>query len=202
MSCKIGTRSEAMKAANINPSAKKAALALFLLLVLPAAAQTTASATRAPRTVLVSIPDRQLAVLEDGNVLAQFPIAIGAAESPSPAGEFAIVQRLTNPTYYHAGVVIPPGKDNPIGTRWVGLSEKGYGIHGTNAPQSIGHAASHGCIRLRNRDMEQLFPMLRVGDVVQIREERDEETAEIFGGEADNTTLASAEQESSSDVEQ
>ena len=88
---------------------------------------------------------------------------------------------------------IPPGKDNPIGTRWVGLTEKGFGIHGTNAPKSIGHAASHGCIRLRNRDMERLFDMLRVGDLVEIRGERDEETAEIFGGEADKVTLAAAQ---------
>jgi L,D-transpeptidase ErfK/SrfK len=191
-----------MRAANIRSNAKKAAAALLLLLVLPAAAQTVASPTRAQRMVLVSIPDRELAVLEDGNVLAQFPIAVGAAESPSPAGEFAIVQRLTNPTYYHSGVVIPPGKNNPIGTRWVGLSEKGYGIHGTNAPQSIGHAASHGCIRLRNSDMEQLFTMLRVGDVVQIRGERDEETAAIFGGAADDTIVASKEEEPSSGVGQ
>ena len=77
--------------------------------------------------------------------------------------------------------MIPSGKDNPLGTRWVGLSQKGYGIHGTNAPKSIGHAASHGCIRLRNRDMEKLFTMLRVGDVVQIRGERDDEVAQVFG---------------------
>ena len=68
-----------------------------------------------------------------------------------------------------------------MGTRWVGLSQKGYGIHGTNAPRSIGHAASHGCIRLRNRDMEKLFSMLRVGDVVQIHGERDDEVAQAFG---------------------
>jgi L,D-transpeptidase ErfK/SrfK len=193
-----------MRAAKDRPIATRGCqtAAFLLLLVLPVTAQTIAPPTRAQRIVLVSVPDRQLAVLEDGNVLAQFPIAVGAAESPSPAGEFAIVQRLTNPTYYHSGVVIPPGKNNPTGTRWVGLSEKGYGIHGTNAPKSIGHAASHGCIRLRNRDMEQLFTMLRVGDVVRIRGERDEETAEIFGGAADDTTIASTEEEPSSGVGQ
>ena len=79
--------------------------------------------------------------------------------------------------------MIPSGKDNPVGTRWIGLSQKGYGIHGTNAPRSIGHAASHGCIRLRNRDVEKLFTMLQVGDVVEIRGERDDEIAQIFDGE-------------------
>jgi lipoprotein-anchoring transpeptidase ErfK/SrfK len=88
-----------------------------------------------------------------------------------------------NPAYYHPGTVIAPGNDNPVGTRWIGLNKKGYGIHGTNEPWSIGKAASHGCIRLRNRDVEQLFTMLRVGDTVEIRGERDEQTAAIFGGE-------------------
>jgi hypothetical protein len=89
--------------------------------------------------------------------------------------------------------VIPSGKGNPVGTRWIARSQKGYGIHGTNAPKSIGRAASHGCIRLRNRDMEKLFGMLHVGDVVEIRGERDEQTAEIFGGEVDRESEAVAE---------
>ena len=80
--------------------------------------------------------------------------------------------------------MIPAGTGNPIGTRWLGLNRKGYGIHGTNEPGSIGKAASHGCIRLRNRDMEQLFRMVSVGDTVLIRADRDEQVAEIFGGAA------------------
>jgi len=148
----------------------------------------------AQRVVLVSIPDRKLAVLEDGEVLAQFPIAVGADASPSPTGEFQIVNRVSNPTYYHAGQVIPTGKDNPVGTRWLGLSQKGYGIHGTNTPRSIGHAASHGCIRLRNRDMERLFTMVRVGDVVKIRGERDDEVAQVFGDDGDGNEIAEVAQ--------
>lgn len=169
--------------------------AIILVLVNPLVAQTAKSndGARAPWTVLVSIPDRELAVLVNGIVVAGFPIAVGADDSPSPTGEFTIVSRVSNPTYYHEGAVIPAGKGNPVGTRWVGLSQKGYGIHGTNAPKSIGHAASHGCIRLRNRDMEKLFGMLHVGDVVQIRGERDEQTAEIFGGEVERESEAVAE---------
>jgi len=169
--------------------------AIILVLVNPLVAQTAKSndSARAPWTVLVSIPDRKLAVLVNGIVVAGFPIAVGADESPSPTGEFTIVNRVSNPDYYHEGVVIPAGKGNPVGTRWVGLSQKGYGIHGTNAPKSIGRAASHGCIRLRNRDMEELFGMLRVGDVVKIRDERDEQIADIFGGEVDRETEAVAE---------
>ena len=147
----------------------------------------------AKRTVLVSIPDRKLAVMDAGTVIATFPVAVGAASSPSPTGEFQIVNRVSNPTYYHSGKVIPAGKDNPLGTRWIGLSQKGYGIHGTNAPRSVGHAASHGCIRLRNRDAEKLFAMLQVGDVVEIRGERDEQIAQIFGNGGDETTVAAAQ---------
>jgi lipoprotein-anchoring transpeptidase ErfK/SrfK len=155
----------------------------FLVTAVLFAAQAFAqeSSTRAQRQVLVSVPDRKLAVIENGEVLRVFAVAVGADVSPSPSGQFLVINRVTNPTYYHAGQVIPAGKGNPVGTRWVGLNRKGYGIHGTNVPSSVGHAASHGCIRLRNRDMEQLFEMLRTGDTVEIRAEPDEETAEIFG---------------------
>jgi lipoprotein-anchoring transpeptidase ErfK/SrfK len=136
--------------------------------------------TRRIRHVLVSIADRRLAVLEDGRIIRSFPVSVGAEGSPSPTGRFQIVSRVANPAYYHSGVVIPPGKDNPVGPAWLGLNQKGYGIHGTNEPKSIGKAASHGCIRLRNRDIEQLLALVSVGDIVEIRGARDEEMAEIF----------------------
>lgn len=169
--------------------------AVSLALALPSFAQTaTPLADHAiRRIVLVSLADRKLAVIEDGNVIAKFFVAVGAAASPSPTGKFQIVNRVSNPTYYHPGTVIPSGKDNPVGTRWIGLNQKGYGIHGTNAPKSVGHAASHGCIRLRNRDVERLFTMLRVGDAVEIHGERNEQVAQVFGNSADDTTVAAAE---------
>ena len=168
---------------------------LALAAAIPCCAQDAASNQDEPRdrVVLVSLVDRKLAVIDNGVVIATFQVAVGAKVTPSPIGEFKIVSRVSNPTYYHHGIVIPTGKDNPVGTRWVGLDFKGYGIHGTNAPGSIGRAASHGCIRLRNRDMERFFTMLRVGDVVQIRGERDEQIAQIFGGVTDQTTVASAD---------
>jgi L,D-transpeptidase ErfK/SrfK len=174
-------------------------LALLAFSAIPAFAQDPAavSPSRTTRVVLISVADRELAVTEGRNVIAKFPIAVGAVVSPSPTGEFTIVSRVANPTYYHRGSVIPSGKDNPVGTRWLGLNKKGYGIHGTNAPRSIGHAASHGCIRLRNRDIEQLFTMLQVGDVVQIHGERDEQVAQIFGTQADDTVVAATAQNDS-----
>lgn len=163
------------------------ALSVLVLFATASFAQSTAAATDlAKRTVLVSLPDRKLAVIEGDEVLATFDVAVGADVTPSPTGEFQIVNRVANPAYYHSGTVVPGGKGNPVGTRWLGLSLKGYGIHGTNAPHSIGKAASHGCIRLRNRDMEKLFTMIRVGDVVQIRGERDDEIAQVFGNDDDD----------------
>jgi lipoprotein-anchoring transpeptidase ErfK/SrfK len=165
---------------------------LVLILTISARAQEQPLAPRPRRQVVVSIPDRRLAVLENGQVLRIFSVAVGAKVSNSPTGEFEIINRVVNPAYYHPGTVIAPGKDNPVGTRWIGLDKKGYGIHGTNEPWSIGKAASHGCIRLRNRDVEQLFTMLRVGDTVEIRGTRDEQTAAIFGGEFEPAVTVAA----------
>lgn len=147
------------------------------------------------RQVVVSLPDRKLAVLEEGKVIRIFAVAVGADVSPSPGGEFQIAHRLQNPTYYHPGVVIPPGKDNPLGPRWVGLNQKGFGIHGTNQPWSIGKPASHGCIRMLNRDVVQFFEMVRVGDTVEISGERTAEIAQIFGVKEDVKTVAAAQRQ-------
>ena len=162
--------------------------ALLLLMAVPALAQDPAQTAEVPpqRVVVISVPDRKLVVVEDEQVLATFRVAVGATESPSPTGEFRVINRLTNPTYYHPGSVIPAGKRNPLGTRWIGLSRKGYGIHGTNVPNSVGRAASHGCIRLRNRDIERLFSIVRVGDRVEIHGERDEQVARLFGSSTQN----------------
>lgn len=112
-----------------------------------------------------------------------YDIAVGKGSTPSPTGSFHIVVRVVDPTYYHEGKVIAPGPRNPLGTRWMGVGYKGYGIHGTNAPKSIGKAASHGCIRMAKRDLEELFAVVKVGDEVEIRGDRDAQTAAIFGSQ-------------------
>jgi lipoprotein-anchoring transpeptidase ErfK/SrfK len=166
----------------INGNSMRMAKAKWVVAVLlMVTADALAQKQQPARQVLVSIPDRQLAVLEDGRVLKVFPVAVGASDSPSPDGEFQIINRLSNPTYYHPGKVIPAGPANPLGSRWIGLSRKGYGIHGTNAPRSIGKAASHGCIRMAKRDLEQFFDLVSVGDTVVIRAVADAQTVQIFG---------------------
>ena len=165
------------------------AIALLGCSTLPGLAQQAAAPKRAHRHVLISIPHRQLVVLESGEIVARFPIAVGASANPSPSGQFVVANRLENPTYYHPGVVIPPGPENPIGPRWIGLDKKGFGIHGTNVPSSIGKAASHGCIRLRNLDIEKLFTLVAVGDTVEIRAENDSQLARLFGSPTNQQTV-------------
>jgi lipoprotein-anchoring transpeptidase ErfK/SrfK len=160
-------------------------LAALLSLTAFAVAEALAqeSQSRPVRRIVISIPDHKLALIESGRVLKVFPTAVGSPHSPSPAGSYKIVQRVVNPTWYTKGKVVPPGKANPLGTRWIGLSAKGYGIHGTNNPSSIGASVSHGCIRMRNRDVEELFPLVSVGDSVDLYNERTPELESVFGSE-------------------
>jgi lipoprotein-anchoring transpeptidase ErfK/SrfK len=146
------------------------------------AAQTISASENSPkREVVVSLEDRKLALVEDGQVVKVYPVAVGKPSTPSPVGSFTIARRVANPTYHHNGKTVPPGPGNPVGTRWMGLSVKGYGIHGTNEPRSIGKAASHGCIRMAKADLEDLYPRVEVGDTVELVGHRDEETARLFG---------------------
>ena len=165
----------------IERQAKQLAVLTGVMLMAAAEALAQEKSGRPARRIVVSVPDRKLAVLEDDRVVKIYPTAVGAPASPSPAGEFTIVQRLADPTWYTKGRIVPPGKANPLGTRWLGLSIKGYGIHGTNRPNSIGHNVSHGCIRMRNRDVEELFQLMAVGDAVELYREPSAETERLFG---------------------
>ncbi len=177
--------------------------AAFTLCADAAAAQNspacqTKLATHPSRRIVVSFTDHKLALLEGNRVIKVYDVAVGDPLSPSPAGEYQVVQRLENPTYYKPGVVIGPSAQNPLGPRWIGLSVKGLGIHGTNRPDSIGKNASHGCIRLRNQDIKDLFARVHVGDHVSLVAERSDEVASLFGpalslAEAHETPQASNE---------
>lgn len=146
-----------------------------------------------PRRVVVSLADKKLAVIAGETVVGVFAIAVGAPATPSPVGRFTIATRVPHPTYYTPGKVVQPGPRNPLGTRWLGLSAKGYGIHGTNEPRSIGFARSHGCIRLRNRDIEALFELVRPGDAVELQAEAAPDVAHVFRDGAATTSVAAAE---------
>jgi lipoprotein-anchoring transpeptidase ErfK/SrfK len=145
---------------------------------------TSATATAHHRQIVISIADRQLAILDNGQRLKVYPIAVGASSTPSPDGDFAIINHAKDPTYRHGDKEIAPGKDNPLGSRWMGLSLKGYGIHGTNVQSSVGKALSHGCFRMRTHDVEELYGLVQVGDMVTVRRERDAMIAQVFAAPA------------------
>jgi L,D-transpeptidase ErfK/SrfK len=142
------------------------------------------------RRIVISIPDRKLALVQDGRPVKIYQVAVGAAATPSPAGNFTVIARVSHPTWYGPGRVVPPGRSNPLGPRWIGLSRKGYGIHGTSNPRSIGRPASHGCIRMHNADVEELFGLVAIGDAVELYAERTDEVARIFGVPAPVTQVA------------
>jgi lipoprotein-anchoring transpeptidase ErfK/SrfK len=167
---------------------KRLAALTGVLVVAAAEALAQEKTGRPARRIVISIPDRKLAVLEDDRVLKIYDTAVGAPTSPSPSGSFSVLNREKDPTWYYKGRVVPPGKANPLGTRWLGLSIKGYGIHGTNVPSSIGKNASHGCIRMRNHDVEQLYEMISVGAAVELHAERTPELDQIFGTPTADTT--------------
>lgn len=137
--------------------------------------------TVAKRVIVVSLEDRQLALVENGQVKRVYTVAVGKPSTPSPVGTFTIERRVANPTYRHNGKTVLPGPANPVGTRWMGLSKHGYGIHGTNEPKSIGKAASHGCIRMAKADLEEFYGLVAEGDTVELVGRRNEETAQLFG---------------------
>jgi hypothetical protein len=159
-------------------------LAMVATVAVVLAVQAMAQNAAVPATkrlIVVSLEDRKLALVEDGQVKKVYTVAVGKPSTPSPTGTFVIERRVMNPTYSHNGKVVPPGPGNPVGTRWMGLSLHGYGIHGTNEPRSIGKPTSHGCIRLARPDLEELYAQVAVGDTVVLVGQRNEQTAALFG---------------------
>jgi LysM repeat protein len=107
----------------------------------------------------------------NGKLIKQYLVATGSKEKPTPVGQFEIINKLENPTWFHAGVVVPPDSpENILGTRWLGFNQPGYGIHGTTMPQTIGKHLSSGCIRMHNEDAEELYFLIPLGTKVTITE--------------------------------
>ncbi|MGE5552876.1 MAG: LysM peptidoglycan-binding domain-containing protein [Betaproteobacteria bacterium] len=106
-------------------------------------------------SIEVNLAARTLTLFRNGVWQASFPVAIGKPATPSPVGNFTILNKAWEP----GGV---------FGTRWLGVTENGIGIHGTDAPASIGLAVSNGCIRMYNQDIESFFGAVNVGDPVRI----------------------------------
>jgi lipoprotein-anchoring transpeptidase ErfK/SrfK len=127
------------------------------------------------RSVIVIQRSANRLFLYQGDRRTKLGVATGQPSYPTPLGEFTIVDKQLNPWWYPpdsdwaAGMSpIPPGPGNPLGTRWMGLSAPGVGIHGTPDAASIGYSASHGCIRMRIPEAEWLYDRVDIGTPVFI----------------------------------
>lgn len=150
---------------------------LFLVLstsALPAVDQSRGGEVRDPviDRIVVGVKDYRLVAFSKDQIVFDFPVTVGADTGPTPTGHFTVTSRLKNPWYTpnNESNIRPGAPDNPIGSRWIGINKPSYGLHGTNNPEAIGEAKSEGCIRLRNRQIEELYRHVRQGTPVIIRE--------------------------------
>lgn len=112
----------------------------------------------AQKSILISLSQHTLYLHCNGEIYKQYRIAVGKSSTPTPRGEFSIINKKMNP-------------GGPFGVRWMGFHPNpwpSYGIHGTNAPSSIGKSVSHGCIRLHNEDVKELYSLVNIGTPVTI----------------------------------
>jgi lipoprotein-anchoring transpeptidase ErfK/SrfK len=134
-------------------------------------------------TIVVSKAARTVQVLDAaGKAIATYPSTIGSEHDPLPIGSWKVTKIQWNPTFYYdpnlfwnakpedAKATIKPGPRNPVGVVWIGLNKEHYGLHGTPFPATIGHAESHGCVRLTNWDAAELAQIVSAGTPVNFEE--------------------------------
>jgi len=120
-------------------------------------------------SIVINLPSCMLELYSGDTLVKQYPVAIGKPSTPTPLGEFSILDKEVNPTWIPPvmGSPVVSGPDNPLGYRWMRFFEL-YGIHGTNAPWSIGKVVSNGCIRMNEENVEELFGLVKNGTPVKI----------------------------------
>ena len=123
-----------------------------------------------PWLVRINVPEFKLYLYHAKDLYQKFDVAVGKQDTPSPLGDFWIINKVLDPTWYPSDGRAPvlPGIKNPLGRYWMGLNIEGYGIHGNSAAWSIGTPASLGCFRLHNNDIKKLFEIVPLGTPVQI----------------------------------
>lgn len=125
--------------------------------------------------IVINRATHTLTLYRADEAVKTYTVAVGSPRYPTPSGTFEIVNKQKDPTWTPPdsdwakdAKPIPPGPDNPLGTRWMGLDSPNVGIHGTNSPASLGYSVSHGCIRMAISDVEDLFEQVKVGTPVTI----------------------------------
>jgi lipoprotein-anchoring transpeptidase ErfK/SrfK len=124
---------------------------------------------RGPFRVVVDTQAMKLNVYLQDKHIKTYPVGLGTTEDATPTGHFRILDKVVNARWDYGGMHAPPGHpDNPTGSRWMKIA-RSYGIHGTNEPGTIGQRTSRGCIRMHNRDVEELYDLMRVGGEVTVQ---------------------------------
>ncbi|MGB3508924.1 MAG: L,D-transpeptidase [Microcoleaceae cyanobacterium] len=123
--------------------------------------------------LVIKLSDRRVYVYQDNQLKTSYPIAIGREGWETPTGKYKIIQKIPNPSWKHpfTGEIIPPGPENPLGERWIGFWTDGtnyIGFHGTPNEETVGQAASHGCVRMLNRDVRAMFEKVAIGTTVVV----------------------------------
>ena len=124
-------------------------------------------------SIIINLPSRMLELYSGNTFIKEYPVAIGKTSTPTPIGQFTIIDMEKNPTWIPFGrdLVVPSGPENPLGYRWMGFFEL-YGIHGTNEPWTVGQVVSNGCIRMREESAEELFEVVKKGTPIKINYDR------------------------------
>jgi hypothetical protein len=125
--------------------------------------------------IYINLSRFELVLERPGQPDRRYQVAAGAADFPTPTGRFSVYEKVRDPSWLppksdwaRDAKPVDPGPNNPLGSRWIGLDWGGVGIHGTNAPWTVGSAASHGCLRMETSQVEELFSMVEVGTPVVI----------------------------------
>lgn len=124
--------------------------------------------------LVLKLKERKVYAYQDSKVLKSYPVAIGKKGWETPKGNFKIIQLVKNPIWQNPwnGKVSPPGPNSPLGERWIGFWTDGknyIGFHGTPGEHLIGQAVSHGCVRMRNKDIKELFELVPMGIPVSVQ---------------------------------
>ncbi len=138
--------------------------------MMPAAA---VEATEQTVRLKLSLSDRKVYVYRGESIEATYPVAVGKAGWETPTGEFKVISQISQPGWTNpfTDEVVPPGPENPLGDRWIGFWTDGtntIGFHGTPNRESVGRAASHGCVRMYNEDIRKLFEIVALGTPVTV----------------------------------
>lgn len=119
-------------------------------------------------SMIVDKSQNTLALISVEEVIKVYKVSTGKNNS-TPIGTFKIVNKLINPPWYSAKGIIPSGSpENILGTRWLGINQPGYGIHGTDDPNTIGYQCTEGCVRMRNSEVEELYTIVPTDTEVKI----------------------------------